>query len=60
MGGGKERKIIDKSTTNDQVKDRGERLKQKLFQTESAIKNILSKRLSAHYDTEYLGFTGIK
>jgi hypothetical protein len=60
MGGGKERKMTGGSAAADQVKDRGKRLKQKLFKTESAIKNILSKKLSAQWDAEYLGLPGIK
>jgi hypothetical protein len=48
MGGGKERKMNGGSSTADHVKDRRKRLKQKLFQTESAVKNILSKKLSAN------------
>jgi hypothetical protein len=43
MGGGKERKINGRSSTADHVKDRRKKLKQKLFQTERAIKNILAK-----------------
>jgi hypothetical protein len=42
------------SATADQVKDRQKRLKQKLLQTESAIKHILSKKLSAQRNAEYL------
>jgi hypothetical protein len=60
MGGGKERKINGRSSTADHVKDRRKKLKQKLFQTERAIKNILSKKLSAQRDAEYLGLPGIK
>jgi hypothetical protein len=60
MGGGKERKMNGGSSTAYHVKDRRKRLKQKLFQTDSAIKNILSKKLSAHRDAEYLGLPGIK
>jgi hypothetical protein len=48
------------SSTADHVKDRRKRLKQKLFQTESAIKNIVSKKLSAQRAAEYLGLPGIK
>jgi hypothetical protein len=44
MGGGKERTVNGRSATADQVKDGRERLKQKLSQTECAIKNILSKK----------------
>jgi hypothetical protein len=40
MGRGKEKKGNSGSATADQVKDGGKELKQKLFQTESAIKNI--------------------
>jgi hypothetical protein len=47
MGGGKERKMNSRSSTTDQVKDEAKIPKQKFFQTESTIKNILSKRLSA-------------
>jgi hypothetical protein len=43
MGGGKERKMNGGSSTADHVKDRRKRLKQKLFQTESAIKNFYQK-----------------
>jgi hypothetical protein len=60
MGGGKERKMNGGSSTADHVKDRRKRLKQKLFQTERAIKNILSKKLSAQRDAEYLDLPGIK
>jgi hypothetical protein len=60
MGGGKERKINGGSSTADHVKDRRKRLKQKLFKTESAIKSILLKKLSAQRDAEYLGLRGIK
>ncbi len=48
------------SATADHMNDRRKRLKQKLFKTESAIKNILLKKLSAQRDAEYLGLTGIK
>jgi hypothetical protein len=41
MGGGKERKMNGGVATANQVKDGWGRLKQKLSQTESAIKNIL-------------------
>jgi hypothetical protein len=60
MGGGKERKMTGGSATADHMNDRRKRLKQKLFKTESAIKNILLKKLSAQRDAEYLGLTGIK
>jgi hypothetical protein len=60
MGGGKERKINGGSSTADHVIDRRKRLKQKLFKTESAIKSILLKKLSAQQDAEYLGLPGIK
>jgi hypothetical protein len=43
MGGGKERKMNGGSSTADQVKDEAKMLKQKVFQTESAIKNIYQK-----------------
>ncbi len=56
MGGDKERKINGGSSTGDHVKDQRKRLKQKLFITESAIKSILLKKLSAQQDAEYLGF----
>ncbi len=59
MGGGKERKMSGESATADHVKDRGKRLKQKLFKTESVIKSILLKKLSAQQDAEYLGLQGI-
>jgi hypothetical protein len=49
-----------RSATADHVKDHRKRLKQKLFKTESAVKNILSKKLSAQRDAEYLGLLGIK
>jgi hypothetical protein len=42
MGGGKKRKMNGRSTTTDQVKDGRKRLKHRLFQRESAVKNILS------------------
>jgi hypothetical protein len=51
MGGGKEKKNGGSSTA-DQVKDRRKRLKQKFFQTESTIKHILSKKLSAQHNAE--------
>jgi hypothetical protein len=60
MGGGKERKMIGGSATANHMKDWRKRLKQKIFKTESAIKNILTKKLSAQRDAEYLGLTGIK
>jgi hypothetical protein len=60
MGGGKERKMSGGLATADRVKDRRKRLKQKLFKTESAIKNILLKKLSAQRDAEHLGLPGIK
>jgi hypothetical protein len=41
-------------------KDRQKSLKQKLLKTESAIKHILSKKLSAQRNAEFLGFPGIK
>ncbi len=60
MGGGKERKMNDGLAIADQVKDEAKMPKQKFFQTESAIKNIISKRLSAQRDAKYLGIPGIK
>ncbi len=54
MGGGEKGKMNDRSATADQLKDEAKMLKQKLFRTESAIKNILSKKLSAQCDAEYL------
>jgi hypothetical protein len=48
------------SANADQVKDGGKGLKQKLFKTDSAIKNVLSKKLSAQCDAKYLGLPGIK
>jgi hypothetical protein len=59
MGGGKEKKN-GRSAIADQVKDQRKKLKQKLFQIESAIKNILSKKLSAQHNPKYLGPPGIK
>jgi hypothetical protein len=56
MGGGKERKKNGGSPTTDQVKDRRKRLKQKFSQTGSAIKHILSKKLSAQRNAEYFIF----
>jgi hypothetical protein len=50
MGGGKERTMNNRQATTNQVKDGGKRLKQKLSQTESAIKNVLSKKLFAQRD----------
>jgi hypothetical protein len=47
MGGGKERKMNGRLATRRSGERWGKRLKQKLFQTESAIQNILSKKLSA-------------
>jgi hypothetical protein len=47
MGGGKERKINGGSANADQVKD-------------SALKTVLSKKLSAQCDAKYLGLPGIK
>jgi hypothetical protein len=60
MGGGKERKMNGGSATANHVKDWRKRLKQKLSKTESALKNILLKKLSAQGDAEYLGLPGIK
>jgi hypothetical protein len=60
VGGGKERKMTGGSAAADLVKDRRECLKQKLLETESAIKHILSKKLSAQHEAEDLGLTGIK
>jgi hypothetical protein len=40
------------SATADHVKDRRKRLKQKLFKTESAIKSILLKKLSAQHEAK--------
>jgi hypothetical protein len=60
MGGGKEKKKNGGSSTADQVKDQRKCLKQKLFQTESPIKHILSKKLSAQRNAEYFGLPGIK
>jgi hypothetical protein len=48
------------SFTANQVKDEAKMLKQKFFQTESAIQNIFFKRLSVRHDSEYLGLPGIK
>ncbi len=48
------------SATADHVKDHRKSLKQKLFKTESAIKNIWSKKLSAQRNADYLGLPGIK
>jgi hypothetical protein len=42
------------------VKDRQKRLKQKLLKKESTIKTILSKKLSAQHNAEFLGLPGIK
>ncbi len=53
MGGGKERKMTGGSAAADLVKDRRKRLKQKLLKTESAIKHILSKKLSAQRSAEF-------
>jgi hypothetical protein len=53
MGGGKEKKMNSGSATADQVKDEAKFPKQKLFKTESALKNILSKNPSAQCDAEY-------
>jgi hypothetical protein len=60
MGGGKERKMNGGSANADHVKDQQKQLKQKLFKTESAIKHILWKKLSAQREAEDLGLTGIK
>jgi hypothetical protein len=60
MGGGKERKMTDGSAAANLVKDHQKSLKQKLIKTESAIKNILSKKFSAHCNAEFLGLPGIK
>jgi hypothetical protein len=57
--GGVRRKKNDGSSTADQVKDRQKRLKQKFSQTESAIKQILSKKLSGQRIL-CLGLPGIK
>jgi hypothetical protein len=60
MGG--RRKKNSGLSTADQVKDRRKRLMQKFSQTESVIKHILSKKLSAQSNTEnfVLGLPGIK
>jgi hypothetical protein len=55
MGGGKEKKKKKKQRIG-----RGKRLKQKFFQTERVIKNILSKTLSTQHKVQYLGLPGIK
>jgi hypothetical protein len=60
MGGGEERKMNGGLSTSDQVKDEARMPKQQFFQTESAINNILSSKLSAQRDAEYLGLPGIK
>jgi hypothetical protein len=60
MGGGKERKMSSGSSTANQVKDEAKMPKQKFFQTKSAIKNILSKKLSAQCDAEHLGLPSIR
>jgi hypothetical protein len=60
MGGGKKRKMNGRSATTDHVKDGRKRLKHMLFQTESAIKNIVSKKLFAQCYADYLGLPGIK
>jgi hypothetical protein len=60
MGGGKERTMNSGLATADQVKDGRNKLKQKLFQTESAMKYILSKKLYAQRDAKYLGLLGRK
>ncbi len=49
------RKKTSGSSTADQVNDRRKRMKQKLFQTKSPIKQILSKKVSAQHNAEYLG-----
>jgi hypothetical protein len=48
------------SAAADHVKERRKSLKQKLLKTESAIKHILSKKLSAQRNAEFLGLPGIK
>jgi hypothetical protein len=53
MGGGKERKMTGGLAAADLVKDRRKCLKQKLLKTESAIKHILSKKLSAQRSAEF-------
>jgi hypothetical protein len=60
MVGGKERKMNGGSATVVHMKDQRKRLKQKLFKTESTIKNILLKKLPTQRDAEYLGLPGIK
>ncbi len=48
------------SAAANHAKDRQKSLKQKLFKTESAKKNILSKKLCAQQNAEYLGLPVIK
>jgi hypothetical protein len=55
MGGSKKKKNGGSSTA-DQVKHRRKKLKQKFSQTESAIKHILSKKLSDQRNAEYFVF----
>jgi hypothetical protein len=47
MEGGKERTMNSRPATASQVRDSEKRLKQKLLQIESAIKNIYSRNLSS-------------
>jgi hypothetical protein len=60
MGGGKVRKMTGGLAAADHVKDHRKSMKQKLLKTESAIKHILSKKLSAQRNAEFLGLPGIK
>jgi hypothetical protein len=59
MGGGKEKKKRRIVYCQSGERSR-KRLKQKLFQKESPIKHILSKKLFAQRNAEYLGLPGIK
>jgi hypothetical protein len=58
-GGGKERKINGGPPTANQVRDGWKDLKQKCSQTESAIKNVLSRILSKERSNRYLRFLEI-
>jgi hypothetical protein len=54
MGGGKERKMIGGLASANQVKDGDKELKLKFLKTESAIRDILSKNLSAQRSADAL------
>jgi hypothetical protein len=58
-GKGQGEKENSVSATAKQVRDGGKGLKQKLLKTERAMKNILSKNISAQRNAKYRGLPGI-